>query len=583
MRHTVLALLAILAAARLEARQAREADVIVVGAGIAGLSAALEAARGGATVLLVDMWSIFGGHAVLSHGGLCIVGTPTQQAQGVVDTPELAARDFLEWGEDASEPWVRYYARSSREQIYDWLAAMGVEFSGALRIPGNSVARFHEPVGRGLGLVSPIYEHAVRNPNIRFVWNFKVDGLVVEEGRVTGVEGVHLRSSERAVLGSDFVVLATGGFQSNLDMVRSYWPKDVRFPERLLAGSGLNSLGFGHAVAEKSGAVLYQMDHQWNYATGLPDPRYPDGKRGLNASNDESIWVNAAGKRFVNEQGSNKEQFPALVAQEGSRYWAIFDEKTKRSFGITGSDWADFRVIEEKIFRNPELVKSASTIEGLAEAAGLPKVALAETVERYNQMVREGVDKDFGRARLGSEIASPPFYAATFYPLARKSMGGIRIDTDARVLDKNQKPIAGLLAAGEVTGFGGINGKAGLEGTFLGPSIVTGRVAGRTLLKEIAKSRPLAPTVESKPVQGSAAAEAFDDETCQTCHDLPSLLETSRQGYSHFEKVHRVVLEKSFKCQTCHQEMAPIDLDRHRIDALRQIDTCRNCHVATEH
>ncbi len=145
------------------------------------------------------------------------------------------------------------------------------------------------------------------------------------------------------------------------------------------------------------------------------------------------------GKRFVNEQGSNKEQFPAQVSQEGSRYWAIFDEKAKRSFAITGSDWADFRVIEEKIFGNPDLVKSAPTLEALADRAGLPRGELAETVARYNQMVREGVDKDFGRGRLGGEIASPPFYAATFYPLARKSMGGIRIDTDARVLDKDQK------------------------------------------------------------------------------------------------------------------------------------------------
>jgi flavocytochrome c len=574
--------LATLAASGVQAQKAHEADVIVVGAGIAGLASALEAARGGGTVVVVDMWSIFGGHAVLSHGGLCIVGSPVQKAQGVVDTPEIAARDFLTWGEDANEPWVRYYTANSREQIYDWLTAMGVRFSRALKIAGNSVPRFHEPVGRGLGLVSPIYRHAVLHPNIRFLWNFKVDGLVVEQGRVSGVEGVYLRSSERASLSSDFVVLATGGFQSNLDMVRSFWSKDLRFPDRILAGSGLNSLGSGHAVAEKSGAVLERMDHQWNYATGLPDPRYPDGKRGLNASNDDGIWVNAAGKRFVNELGSVKEQFPALVAQEGSRYWAIFDEKTKRSFAITGSDWADFDVIEEKIFKKPELVKSASTVEALAEAAGLPKDALAATVARYNRMVRAGVDEDFGRPRFGGEIATPPFYAVTFYPLARKSMGGIRIDTDSRALDKEGKPIAGLLAAGELTGFGGINGKAGLEGTFLGPSIVTGRVAGRTILKEIEKSRTLTPVSEPSPAPTAAAVKAFSNDTCKICHDVKALVETSRPGYSHFEKVHRVVMEKSFACSTCHREMFPIDLNRHRIDALSQIETCKNCHVATE-
>ncbi len=133
-----------------------------------------------------------------------------------------------------------------------------------------------------------------------------------------------------------------------------------------------------------------------------------------------------------------------------------------------------------------------------------------------------------------------------------------------------------------MTGFGGINGRAGLEGTFLGPSIVTGRAAGRTILKEMAKSRSLTTTAESKPAPASAAGEAFENETCQSCHDLPALLATSRQGYSHFEKVHRVVLEKDFTCRTCHEEMFPIDLGSHRIDALRQIDTCKNCHVATE-
>jgi hypothetical protein len=240
-------------------------------------------------------------------------------------------------------------------------------------------------------------------------------------------------------------------------------------------------------------------------------------------------------------------------------------------------------VIEEKILRNRDLVKTAETLEALAEAAGLPKDALVETVARYNRMVREGKDADFGRARLGGGVSNPPFYAATFYPLSRKSMGGIRIDTDSRVLDREKKPIAGLLAAGEVAGFGGINGKAGLEGTFLGPSIVTGRVAGRAILKEISKSRSLTGATERMPVPASAASEAFGNDTCQTCHDLPSLLETARPGYSHFEKVHRVVIEKDFACRTCHEEMFPIDLDRHRIDALRQIDTCRNCHVATEH
>ena len=562
-----------------------DADVVIVGAGISGVSAALEAARGGASVLVVDMWSIFGGHAVMSHGGLCIVDTPVQKAQGVSDSAELAEKDFLTWGEDADAEWVRYYTENSREQIYDWVTEMGVEFSGVLRIPGNSVARFHEPIGRGLGLVSPVYRQAVLHPKIRFVWNFKVDGLVTKDSRVVGVDGAYLRGGERASFRGDLVVLATGGFQSNLDIVREYWPEAVRFPEKMLAGSGVNSHGSGLAIAEQAGAALRNLDHQWNYATGLPDPRYPGGYRGLNASNNGSIWVNAMAERFVNEQGSTKEKFPALLAQEPARYWAIFDETSKRQFAITGSDWADFDVIEQVIFENDEIVQSAQSLEALGEAAGLPPRALVATVTRYNEMIDEGSDNAFGRFDSDSRarpprIETPPFYSVTFFPLSRKSMGGIAIDIDARVLDKSGEPIAGLLAVGEATGFGGINGKAGLEGTFLGPSIVTGRVAGRTILKELADSRTMTPSVEAQ--NPGLPQDAVAGEDCATCHDLPGLIEDPRPGYTHFENVHRVVLERQYDCGRCHAEMLPIDLDRHVIDRVAQIESCKSCHVSTE-
>src|SRR5579863_2229481 len=103
-------------------------DAIVVGAGIAGLSAAYELAKGGAGVLVVDVASVFGGHAVMATGDLCIVGTPYQESQGFHDTPDLAYGDFVSWGEDANTKWVRYYVDHSREEIYDWLVGMGVTF-----------------------------------------------------------------------------------------------------------------------------------------------------------------------------------------------------------------------------------------------------------------------------------------------------------------------------------------------------------------------------------------------------------------------------------------------------------------------
>jgi succinate dehydrogenase/fumarate reductase flavoprotein subunit len=251
--------------------------------------------------------------------------------------------------------------------------------------------------------------------------------------------------------------------------------------------------------------------------------------------------------------------------------------------------------VEEVIFSNSELVKSAGTIEELAMATGLPVPALVETVRRFNQMVERGEDADFGRfsrwngdvrgrrsAEPPPKIEKPPFYAVRFFPLTRKSMGGVHIDAAGRVLDRTGRPIPGLYAAGELTGMGGINGKAGLEGTFLGPSLVTGRVAGRTAVAELGKERAQSSLESPESPEPGGAAEAKDFEACGSCHNLEELLRTPRRGYSHFEKVHRVTLERGYDCRQCHAELAPYDPERHRIARLPQVENCKFCHVAEE-
>src|SRR5438552_4091065 len=154
-------------------------DIAIVGSGISGLCAALEAARAGADVTVIDMGSVFGGHAVMSSGMVCMVGTPEQRASHVADSVELASRDFVQFGEDANANWVRLYAKSSRREVYDWLHELGVtdwELYPQV-IPGNSVRRQHVAKGRGVGLVSPIYRECLRYQNLSFVWNTKVTGL----------------------------------------------------------------------------------------------------------------------------------------------------------------------------------------------------------------------------------------------------------------------------------------------------------------------------------------------------------------------------------------------------------------------
>jgi succinate dehydrogenase/fumarate reductase flavoprotein subunit len=161
-------------------------------------------------------------------------------------------------------------------------------------------------------------------------------------------------------------------------------------------------------------------------------------------------------------------------------------------------------------------------------------------------------------------------------------MGGVHIDAAGRVLDRTGRPIPGLYAAGELTGMGGINGKAGLEGTFLGPSLVTGRVAGRRAVAELGKERAQSSSESPESPEPAGAAEAKDFEACRSCHNLEELLRTPRRGYSHFEKVHRVTLERRYDCSQCHAELAPYNPERHRIARLPQIENCKFCHVAEE-
>ena len=563
-------------------------DVVVVGAGIAGLSAALELGRGGASVAVVDMASVFGGHAVMAQGIVNLIATPYQRARDIHDSPELAYRDYIKWGEDANRDWVSYYVEHSNEDIYHWLTKLGVTFDGISQPAGNSVPRVHQVRGRGVALVAPIYRECLGTKGISFRWNVRLDGLLRSAGRVTGVALTNVRTGRSFELRARAVVLATGGFQSNLAMVREVWPKDLPFPPRLLAGAGINAIGSGIEIARANGAAVSRLDHQWNYLSGLPDPRFPGQERGLYAG-VASVWVNAEGRRFMPEGISPKYGMPILLRQTRATYWAVFGAEAVRTFSVSGSDWGDRRKVEALILHNPEIVKQGATLEALAANTGLPADALKQTLATFNAMVRRGVDDEFGRFGPGKgpvprPIVGPPYFAVQFFPITRKSMGGVVIDRACRVLDREQQIIPGLYAAGELTGLAGINGKAGLEGTFLGPSLLTGRVAGRAVLAELGR-QPSPPPANRAPIEFRAPPPARqdnqDNQQCMSCHALPALVAESRPGYWHFEKVHRVVLERMFSCNACHSEITgPADppATMHRIDRANQMLTCATCH-----
>jgi uncharacterized protein len=536
--------------------------IIVIGAGIAGLSAAAEAAGTGARVLIIDRSSVFGGHAVVSGGGVTMINTPVQQAARLTDTPAMAAEDFLRWGEDASEDWVRRYAEQSRVQVYDWLTAMGVEFTGLAQLPGSRVARYHRTREGGLGLITPLYRNAVRlGAQLRF--NEDVTELLVEDGRVIGVRTRGVRDGRDRVRDASAVILASGGFQSNLERVRLNWPRGLPIPERILAGSGRNSRGDGLDLARQAGAAMHRLDHQWNYATGLPDPRYPGGERGLNAEVPQSIWVNRLGRRFIDETAGTRVTYPAVLRQPGTFFWAILDADGARAMTIAGPEWADRAKVEREVLDNAVLAVKSDDLRGLARDAGLPFNRIRRAVAVHNA------------GNVGFRIERPPFYAIRMYPLARKSMGGVAVDENAQVVDKDGDPIPGLYAAGEVTGFAGINGRAALEGTFLGPSVLMGRVAGRAAAAQVPPVRP--PRAISN-VRVTPPAARFADDACTRCHPIQALA-LERTTWQHLAAAHRRVRTEGTPCASCHTEMYPYRVEQHRSDRLLQSQTCRHCHL----
>lgn len=558
---------------------AAQPDAVVVGASLAGLSASIDLARRGARVMVIDMNSVFGGHAIQS-GGVAVVASPMQEALGYRDSPELAYHDWSAWSQDPNEEWIRYYVSHSRVEIYDFLTAIGVTFDRIAPSHGNSIPRFHMTHRRGLNLVRPLFREALRYPNITFAWNTQATDLIMRNGKVAGVRMTNLRTQRSEDVACNAVVLATGGFQRNLEKVQKYWPPQDPRPSRILSGSGKYSLGLGLDMAMRAGAAVYRIDRQYNVYTAIPDPRDPSGMLGLSASNNQAIWVNVLGRRFVNPQGFDKDVYSAVLAQPGGSYWAVFDARSKGDFKVGSADWGDRPALAAQVLEDPTLTKTGNSLTELAAATQLPPAALEETVRRYNKLVEAGEDTDFGSFASTTKsrpraITAPPFYAVQFFPMAHKNMGGVAIDIHAQVLDDRQKPIPGLFAGGEITGSAGINGSAGLDGTFTGPSILTGRIAGQsaaTYVKASADRKSAQAPVSIPPREGAWSP--------MTAEALKLRLDSSLPGFWHFEQVHRSVLKREMPCNECHSALVPQApaTDAATLRALS--DTCDACHTA---
>jgi predicted oxidoreductase len=316
-------------------------------------------------------------------------------------------------------------------------------------------------------------------------WRYgdEVTRLLTRNDAVVGVE------AGSGPLYADAVVIATGGFANDPELLGRYAPA-AGSGSVVLRGGADQSLGSGHRLLEAVGALFVGLERTWVYPIGVVDHRQSDDRGMVIRGLDQGIWVNLRGERFHDESKQDGAAgTAALLEQEPSTCWAIFDERALSDVGFAHPDFRTeglaVKVQVDRFLAESPHFHRAETLEQLAEAVGLPADRLAASVVELNAVIRAGAERDprFGRPLAGLRPIEGPVCALQMYPIARKALGGVRTDLGCRVLRPDGSVISGLYAAGEVAGMAGgsINGRAALEGTMLGPSLFSGRIAGMTV------------------------------------------------------------------------------------------------------
>ena len=443
-------------------------DVLVLGAGQAGLTAAVAAAQWGARVLVLEKLAYAGGSTSMSSGLTAYAGTDEQAALGIEDSPELLKADILATGQNRNDDaLVDVYCR---EQLttYRWLKDLGVEYGHVHAASGQSVPRSH---ATDPSRMIDTLAHRAEELGVALVHGVRAFQLLVEDDAVTGVVCEVNGSLTEVPAGS--VVIATGGFSRNLELLDRFVPQMVH----AIHGGSPGCEGDGLLMAWKAGADFRDTPHVKGTFGIHPgdDPR--ENGTGILAVYKGAIAVDLRGHRFVDESLPYKAIGDACLALPEHVAWQVFDQQTMdRDDPEVHIYWFSGRLATG-------LLQSADTLEKLADVIGVPHEALVTTVERYNAAVRGEREDEFGRTTLSgtderpTDLVRPPYYAHLSGTSVLATYCGLTVDPTTRVLDVYGEPIPGLFAAGEVTG--GFHGAGYVTGTSVGKSGVFGRLAGQ--------------------------------------------------------------------------------------------------------
>ena len=484
-----------------------DADVVVVGAGGAGMTAAITAAAEGKSVVILESQSMVGGNSVRATGGMNAGKTVYQdenefgESAGVEKTLKTAAEKYADnetitaLAKTVSEQWAAYQANptgyfdsvelmeldtmiggkgindpelvetlcANSADAIDWLDEHGITLHNVSSFGGASVKRIHRPVnaeGKTVSVGSymiPLLEENCEKAGVKMMLDTTATEILTDaNGAAVGVKATGA-SGETVTVNAKAVVLATGGFGANLDMVVKYKPELKGF----MTTNAPGIQGQGIEMAQTIGAATVDMDQIQIHPTVEANTAalITEGLRG-----DGAILINEEGQRFIDEVGTRDVVSAAEIAQTGSYSWLVVDQAM-----------ADASSVIQGYIKKGYTV-TGSTYEELGKAMGVDAAAFAETMEKWNGYVEAKNDPDFGRTSFANPLNTAPYYAVKVTAGVHHTMGGLKINANTEVLNEKGEVIPGLFAAGEVTG--GVHGANRLGGNAVADFTVFGRIAG---------------------------------------------------------------------------------------------------------
>ena len=440
----------------------KQYDVIIVGAGGAGLSAAVMAAREGASVAVLEKMSEPGGNTVRATAMYNCVDDKLQHPLGIYDSEEDFYNETYNGGYQKAKPELVRILTSQADEGKLFLEELGLQFDTVIdNCLGGKIARGHYSLAHnGTDYVQVLWQ-ACNDLGVDFYLNTKANELIMAQDSVIGVEA-YRKGETIEFYANNGVVLASGGFGQNVEM-RMYYNRNLT--GELLCSNAPGATGDGIIMASKIGASLINMEYIELYPMG---DSYDGGLRNSipNVIN-KGILVNQQGQRFVREDGARDVLSQAILDQKGSYAYSIVDD----DFEIFADDRS---YLEGLVLMG--YVEKANSIDELAQLIDVDADILINTIDQYNQSVALQ-SYCLGRETLINAIDKPPFYANMKKPTIHHTLGGIEINEMAQVLNQDKQPINGLFAAGEVTG--GIHGANRLGGNSFPDMIVFGRIAGK--------------------------------------------------------------------------------------------------------